>query len=156
MNSANFNVGDAVIHLEAPTAGDLITDLGLFGIKIVGATPSATVTPEKQVAAIASTAAGKAAKDKATKADVKNPETPVEALKQAVEDAKPVRTYEASGLAEKIAKGAAKDKPATIALLTKHKALNAEGKPNGKALPVENFDAFEADIDALLAAEALG
>ena len=155
MNSANFNVGDAVIHLEAPTAGDLITDLGLFGIKIVGATPSATVTPEKQVAAIASTAAGKAAKDKAEK-PAKNPETPVEALKQAVEEAKPVRTYEASGLAEKIAKGAAKDKPATIALLTKHKALNAEGKPNGKALPVENFDAFEADIDALLAAEALG
>ena len=74
-----------------------------------------------------------------------------------VEEAKPARTYETSGLAEKIAKGAAKDKPATIALLVKHKALNAEGKPNGKALPVDAFDAFEADIDALLAAEtALG
>jgi hypothetical protein len=117
--------------------------------------PSATITPEKQEAARQST--GKA--DKPTKV-VKNPETPVEALVQAVEkteDAKPARTYETSGLAQKIAKGAAKDKDATVALLVKHKAINAEGKPNGKALPVEAFDAFEADIDALLSAEvALG
>lgn len=124
--------------------------------------PSATVTPEKQQAARDSTAAGKV--EKAAKAEkVKNPETPVEALEQAVAKteepvkAAPVRTYETSGLAQKIAKGSAKDKPATIALLHKHKALNAEGMPNGKALPVDAFDAFEADIDALLAVEtALG
>lgn len=117
---------------------------------LTGAAASATITPEKQAAAIASTAAGKAAK--ATKdAAPKNPETPVEALAQAVEKTAPARVYETSGLAEKIAKAvAAKGKEPVIALLVKHKAVNAEGKPNGKALPVEAFDAFEADIDALM------
>lgn len=115
---------------------------------LTGVAASATITAEKQAAAIASTAAGKkAAKDAAPK----NPETPVEALAQAVEKTAPARVYETSGLAEKIAKAvAAKGKEPVIALLVKHKAVNAEGKPNGKALPVDAFDAFEVDIDALM------
>jgi predicted deacylase len=128
---------------------------------------SATVTADKQAAAIESakngTAGKGATKPAKDKAEVKNPETPLDALKTAVTDekaaepTKPARTYETSGLADKIAKGATKDKAAVVALLTKHKAINGEGKPNGKALPVDAFDAFEADIDALLApAEDLG
>lgn len=140
------------VKLSFATIADMLAH---FAGTTQPALTSATVTPEKQAAAIASTAAGK----KAAK-DTKPPETPIDALKAAVAEevkAPPARTYETSGLAEKIAKGAAKDKPATIALLVKHKALNAEGKPNGKALPVDAFEAFEADIDALLApAEDLG
>jgi hypothetical protein len=152
------------VKLTFSTIADMLAH---FGGTVPVAVVSATVTPEKQQAARDSTAAGKAEKAAKPAKEVKNPETPLEALKEAVAEAAPAepakpaptvaRTYETSGLAEKIAKGAAKDKPATIALLHKHKALNAEGKPNGKALPVDAFDAFEADIDALLAAEpALG
>ena len=130
---------------------------------VAAAANSATITPEKQAAAIESAKAGTAGKATGKpKAETKPPETPLDALKQAVTDEKaadpkPARTYESSGLAEKIAKGAAKDRAKTTELLIKHKAVNAEGKPSGKALPVENFDAFEKDIDALLApAEDLG
>jgi hypothetical protein len=60
-------------------------------------------------------------------------------------------TYEKSGLAVKISQAAAKDKPATVALLAKF------GVAKGPMLKPEQFDAFGAAIDALLAGEeALG
>ena len=54
-------------------------------------------------------------------------------------------TYEKSGLAVKISQAAAKDKPATVALLAKF------GVSKGPTLKPEHFDAFGAEIDALLA-----
>jgi hypothetical protein len=144
------------VKLSFATIADMMAHFSCTTQPALSGQPSATITPEKQQAARDSTAPGKA--EKAAKAAKPNLETPVEALQQAVEkteEAKPVRTYEASGIAQKIAKAAAKDKPATIALLEKFNSRDGEGKLTGKALKLEQFDAFEADIDALLAAETV-
>jgi hypothetical protein len=151
----NISLTLTISARNLPALADALSAANLLDDVEVATKPapvSATVTPEKQAAAIESAKKGTAAPK-----PPKNPETPFDALKQAVEGAKPVRTYEASGLAQKIAKAAAKDKPATVALLEKFNSRDAEGKLTGKALKVDQFDAFEADIDALLAAEtALG
>lgn len=138
-------------------AADL-ADMQLSIFQVGGDLPSAIITPEKQQAARDSTAAGKAAKAAKTEKaiEAKNPETPVEALVQAVEkdtpaEAKKPRDYQTSGIPEKITKAAIQDKDALVALLTKHKGLDANGKPKGSALPAEALDAFEAELDALLA-----
>lgn len=138
-----------------PALADALSAAGLLDDIEVAATPtkdtpSAMVTPEKQAAAIASTAAGKAAKvEKAPK----EPKTPVEALQQAVdkekaETPKP-RTYETSGIAPKVAQAVTKDRDAVVALL---KSFNAEkdGKPSAKFLTADQFDDFEAAIDKIL------
>lgn len=58
-------------------------------------------------------------------------------------------TYEKSGLAQKISQAAAKDKPATVALLAKF------GVAKGPMLKPDQFEAFGAEVDALLAGESL-
>lgn len=124
--------------------------------------PSATVTPEKQQAARDSTAPGKVEKAvKAAKALApadKNPETPVEALAQAIakdepvaEETKKSRDYQTSGIPEKIARATQVNKAGVIAALTEHKGVKADGKLSGAAVPPDNLDAFEAAIDAILA-----
>lgn len=172
MNTANFIIGDTSIHLEAHTAGELIADLGLFGIKIAGAIPPAAVTPEKQQAARDSTAAGKAAKaekaakdaeltkeQKASIAEGKTTEMTQAQLDKIVADAtvnaKP-RVYETSGIPDKVSKAVAKNRDAVVALLEKYDA-EKDGKLSAKFLDAKHFDDFEKAIDALLApAEDLG
>ena len=73
-----------------------------------------------------------------------SPPTAAAAQTAAPASAEPV-TYEKSGLAQKISQAAAKDKPATVALLAKF------GVAKGPMLKPEQFEAFGAEIDALLA-----
>lgn len=107
---------------------------------------AATVTPEKQEAARASTKVSKKEDPKS------NPETPIEALIEVVKDDPKPRVYESSGIPEKIAVLAKTDSTTARALLKKHGAVGPEPecRVSGKFLLPANFEAFEADIDVAL------
>lgn len=128
-----------------------------------GGTGAATVTPEKQEAARASTAAGKAAakKEADAKAAAEQKAKDDAAVKQAAAEGQPdaakdkiaeLPTYEKSGLPERITSAQTKDKAATIAVLRKFGAVDpATGKPRGPFMPPENFAAAIAELDAIIA-----
>lgn len=136
---------------KLPALADALAAANLLeSVQVSDGAPSAMVTPEKQQAARDSTAAGKKTK---VEKDTKAPETPLDALKQAVKDEKtepPARVYETSGLPEKVAKAVTKNRDAVVALLEKYEAKK-DGKMSAKFLAAEHFDAFEVGIDAILA-----
>jgi hypothetical protein len=103
--------------------------------------PKPSTKPKTEASAQAAPAATPAASPPtAATAPTAAPASPV---------AEPV-TYEKSGLAVKISQAAAKDKAAVVALLAEF------GATKGPMLKPEQFEAFGAKIDALLAAESLG
>lgn len=106
---------------------------------------AATTAPSSPTAA----EAGAAAPAQSTSTPAPQPATAPAAAANSAPP--PAKKYEDTGIPAKIQKAATTKRAELVALLTSSGAVGPDGKPNGKYLKPEQFEAFEADLDKLLA-----